>query len=421
MLVSDSSSLGLGNRRTRTDALNFSNSNYTILENIRSGVGELNSTFGNATANTFILGYASHDESRGAVEANFPFVDILNAAGGTVYTSFGPEPFTPNNELRYKPFQVRNSLTHFRNPHTLTVGGSYERYESENVFFPGQQSVYVYNSLDDFITDAQGYLANPNRTTSPVTLRRFQVRYMNIPGMDKPIQPLEVNSFGFYAQDEWRPRSNLTITYGFRAEVPSFGDTAFANANADGLTFRDEFGSPVQYSSGALPDARVQWSPRVGFNWDVDGQQRTQVRGGTGVFTGPPLYVWISNQIGNTGVLTGFDSVDNTTTRPFHPDPNRYKPTSVTGAPAATYELALTDADFKFPQVWRSNIGIDQRLPWGLIGTGEFIYGKDVNGIYYINANLPAPSTSISSAPTTARAMRAGNRASTRTSPTPSS
>ena len=55
--------------------------------------------------------------------------------------------------------------------------------------------------------------------------------------------------------------------------------------------------------------------------------QHTQIRGGTGVFTGQPAYVWISNQIGNTGVLTGFEQIDATTTRPFHPDPNRYKPT----------------------------------------------------------------------------------------------
>ena len=74
----------------------------------------------------------------------------------------------------------------------MTFGASLERYESENVFFPGSQSVYVYNSLQDFLTDAAGYIANPNRTTSPVTLRRFQVRYMNIPGAEKPIQPLEV-------------------------------------------------------------------------------------------------------------------------------------------------------------------------------------------------------------------------------------
>ena len=54
------------------------------------------------------------------------------------------------------------------------------------------------------------------------------------------------------------------------------------------------------------------WSPRVGFNWDLSGDRTTQVRGGTGVFTGQPAYVWISNQIGNTGVLTGFEQLDNT-------------------------------------------------------------------------------------------------------------
>ena len=38
------------------------------------------------------------------------------------------------------------------------------------------------------------------------------------------------------------------------------------------------------------------------------------------------------------------------------------------GAPAAAYELALTDPDFKFPQVWRSNIAVDHRLPGGVTG-----------------------------------------------------
>jgi hypothetical protein len=106
--------------------------------------------------------------------------------------------------------------------------------------------------------------------------------------------------------------------------------------------------------------------------------------------------VWISNQIGNTGVLTGFEQIDNTTTRPFHPDPTRYKPTAPpTGAPAAQYELALTDNDFKFPQIWRSNIAVDQKLPGGIVGTLEFLYNKDVNGVYYINANLPAAQTAF--------------------------
>lgn len=266
------------------------------------------------------------------------------------------------------------------------------------MFFPGSQSAYVYNSLADFYTDANDYAANPNRTTSPVSLRRFQVRWMNIPGLEKPIQPLEVFYWGVYAQDEWRVKDNLTLTAGLRFDVPHFGDTGFTNANADALSFRDESGATVQYSTGKLPDPKLLWSPRLGFNWDVRGDRQTQVRGGTGVFTGRPAYVWISNQIGNTGVLTGFESIDNTSLRPFHPDPNRYKPANVTGAPAASYELALTDPDFKFPQLWRTNFAVDQRLPWGWTGTVEFLYNRDVNGVYYINANLAPANTAFSGA-----------------------
>jgi hypothetical protein len=395
VIVSSSGSLGRGRGSNTTNYLAFQSNNYQILENIRSGIGEWNSILGDSMSNNLIVGYTTQDESRGPIKL-FPFVDIWE--GGQAYTSFGAEPFTPNNELRYKTFQLQDNFTRFGNRHSLTFGGSLERYESENVFFPGSQSAYVYNSLNDFYTDVAGFVANPNRTTSPVTLNRFQVRYMNIPGLEKPIQPLQVWYGGVYAQDEWRPRSNITVTAGLRLDVPAFGNTGFANADADSLAFRDEAGQAVRYSSGDLPDPKILWSPRVGLNWDVRGDQRTQVRGGTGVFTGRPAYVWISNQIGNTGVLTGFQTLDNTTARPFHPDPNHYKPTNVTGAPASSYELALTDPDFKFPQIWRSNIAVDQRLPWRLTGTVELLYNKDVNGIYYINANLPAAQTTFAGA-----------------------
>lgn len=395
VLASNSASLGFGNRQNRQDAINFANSNYQIKEDIRSGVGEWNATFGNTMANSLIVGYTYQDESR-SVRGDgtlFPFVDILDA--GTTYTSFGFEPFTPNNELRYKTFQLQNSFTKFAGKHTLTFGGTVERYESENVFFPGSQSVYTYNTLADFFTDANDFLANPNRTTSPVNLRRFQVRWSNIPGQEKPIQPLEVLYAGAYAQDEWNVRDNLKITAGLRLDVPRFGETGYQNALADALTFRDEAGNPVQYSTAKLPDPKILWSPRVGFNWAVDEKRNTQVRGGTGIFTGRPAYVWISNQIGNTGVLTGFEELNNVTNRPFNPNPDAYKPASVTGAPASSYELALTDPDFKFPQLWRSNIAVDQRLWGGLIGTLEYIYNSDVNGVYYINANLPAAQTAF--------------------------
>jgi hypothetical protein len=389
VLLSNSSSLGFGSRRTSTQALNFANSNYKILEDIKSGIGEWNAVFGTSMANSLIVGYTYQDESRESVGTFFPLVDILDG-NNTTYTSVGFEPFTPNNELRYKTFQLQNNFTKFTSKHTWTLGGTVERYESENVFFPGAQSVYVYNTLQDFYDDV-------NRVR-PVTLRRFQVRWSNIPGQEKPVQPLEVLYSGAYAQDEWAVNDNLKVTYGIRFDVPVFGDTGYANSVADALTFRDETGGAVQYSTAKLPDPNILWSPRAGFNWNADAERTTQVRGGTGIFTGRPAYVWISNQIGNTGVLTGFQQLDNTPLRPFSPNPDTYKPANVTGAPASSFELALTDPEFKFPQVWRSNIAVDRRLPWGITGTAEYIYNRDVNGVYYINANLAQPSAAFAGA-----------------------
>jgi hypothetical protein len=401
VLASNSSSLGVGSRRTNTDALNFQNSNYMILENIRSVVGEWNAILGTNMSNNLILGYTHHDESRDSRGTFFPMVDVREA--GATYTTFGFEPFTPSNQLRYSSFQLQNNFTINLQRHALTFGASVERYESENVFFPGSQSAYVYESLDDFYTDANDYLANPDRVNSPVVLNRFQVRYSNIPGQDEPVQPLEVLYAGIYGQNEWQATDDLRLTLGLRLDAPSFGDTGFENPEANAMTFRDAAGAPYSLRTEKLPGANLLISPRFGFNWDVRGDRSTQLRGGTGVFTGRPAYVWISNQIGENGILTGFDDLRGSALaaaggRPFHPDPHHYKPATPTGNPAPSYALAFTDPDFKFPQVWRNNIALDQRLPWGLIGTAEFLYTRDVNGISYINANLPAANATFAGA-----------------------
>jgi hypothetical protein len=391
---SSSSSAGIGRPTFTNSYLAFAGSTYSILENIKSGIGEWNSVVGSSMSNSLILGLTSNDESRGDIGKLFPFVDILQ--DGTAATSFGSEAFTVQNELRYKTFQLQDSFTKFGTAHTLTFGASTQRYHSDNVFWSCcPQSNYVYNSLADFYTDANDYLANPNRTTSPVTLRLFKVRYSNVPDLKKPLQPLTVWYSGAFAQDEWRPRRDVTITAGVRLDASVFANTAYKNAKADALTFRDENGLAVQYQTGKMPDSKILWSPRAALNWDVAGRQRTQLRAGSGLFTGPPLYVWISNQLGNTGVLIGEISAQNTTAFPFNPSPDKYKPTNVTGEGAASFELDVTDADFKFPQVWRTNLAVDHRLPGGVTGTVEFLYNKDINGIYYINANLPAAQTAF--------------------------
>ena len=391
ILQSGSSSLGTTRAVNSTQFLTFQNSDYSILENLKSGIGEWNSVFGNMT-NNLLVGYTHQDESRGPQGQTplFPFV-VIGAGDGTALTAFGNEPFTPFNLLRYNTFQVQDSVTKFAKNHSITFGGNVEKFHSDNSFYFGIQSAYSYNSLADFYTDANSYLANPNRTVAAAP-NRFQVKYLLQPGQTTPpLQPLDVIYAGGYIQDEWRPKTNLTVTAGLRIDVPKFGNTAFPNPAADALTFRDQDGSPVKYSTGALPETTAYYSPRVGINWDVNGSQATQIRGGSGLFSGKPPYVWISNQIGNTGVLFGFiDTLTNGTAFGFNPSPDKYKP-AATGGVAASYELDVTDKGFRFPQTWRTNIGIDRRLPWGLVGSLDYIYNRDLNAPVYVQANLPGP------------------------------
>ncbi|TAE53259.1 MAG: TonB-dependent receptor, partial [Bacteroidetes bacterium] len=398
VLISNSSSLGFGARQPSANAFSYQNSNYTINEDIQSVIGEWNANFGNRASNNFIIGYTYQDEDRGDfgdddaknTAPTFPLVEIQE--NGSNYISFGNEPFTPYNQLSYSTFQIADNFTYFANSHKITAGFNVERLQFRNVFFPGSQSVYVYNSIEDFYADANASLAG-TRDTSTTTLRRFQLRYSALENGAEPVQPTKVTYTGLYLQDEWQISNNFNVTAGVRVDVPIFGQTGFRNEAVESLNFVDDAGETTKFATDKLPNANLLVSPRLGFNLNVTDDGSTRVRGGTGIFTGRPAFVWISNQIGNNGVLTGFIQSDNTRKYPFSADPTQYIPENPTLP--STYELALTDPNFRFPQVWRSNLAIEQKLPLGLIGTVEVLFNRDVNAVKYYNANLPLTDTAF--------------------------
>jgi hypothetical protein len=119
-----------------------------------------------------------------------------------------------------------------------------------------------------------------------------------------------------------------------------------------------------------FPSSKPLWSPRLGFNYALDkGTYTTQLRGGTGIFTGRIPFVWISNQASNAQFDNGY-----------------------------TFQINGTSRDFKFPQVWRSNLAIDQQLPGGVVATLEGIYTKDLNAAIHRNYNLVTPTERLAGA-----------------------
>ena len=163
--ASGSTSALAGRNSNSSDYLTFQNTNYQLLENIRSGIGEWNAIFHNSFANTVQSGYTTQDESRNSRGSVFPFVDIFK--DGRSYTSIGYEPFTLGNQLRYNTFQLQDNLTKYTANHSITAGGYTEKFHSDNVFLNCcPQSAFSYNSLDDFYLDANAYLANKSRVGS---------------------------------------------------------------------------------------------------------------------------------------------------------------------------------------------------------------------------------------------------------------
>ena len=392
---------GNGNRQNLPLALSGQNTGYKIEDNTRSAVLELNSNFKNRVSNQFLITYNKQLEDRGYRTAVFPTIDILK--DGSTYTTLGFDPFTPNNKLNYATFNITNNTTIARGKHTFTFGESVETFKSNNLFFYASNGVWVFNSIADFKTAATAYLANPNLTTSPVPIARFNYRYTLLGGGKLPWQTYKNTIYSAYGQDEYKVSKNFRVTAGLRIDYIQIPNTAsdYGNAYVSSLGFYmpdASVGTAYKINTGTMPGSSLYFSPRAGFNWDVFSNKKTQVRGGTGLFLSRMPYVLLSNQLGNNGVNIGLiNATGNTALNyPFTLDPTRYTPSSVDVNALRGYNLNYGDPNLKFPQIWKSNIAVDQKLPWmGLIATAEFIYNKNVNALHYVDVNAKPSSGTL--------------------------
>lgn len=388
-LVSNSTSAGNGNRRTSPLAMSFQNSGYVVLDNTRSVVLELNSKLSNSWHNNFVGGYDKQIEDRALIGGGvFPTIDIKE--GANTFISAGLDPFTNGNKLSYSTLHFTDNLTKTVGKHTLLAGVNFEHFKSSNLFFPASNGVYIFNSLSDFYAAANQSSANGGAPSTTALPFRTQFRYSALPGAEEPLQIYKSNKLDLYTQDEIKFNDRFKLTVGLRASRVSFADTALENKAVTAMTFANG----EKFNTGTMPDTQYLLEPRVGFNLDVTGDASTLVRGGSGVFTGRAPGVFLSNAIGNNGVLTGYVDVSGAALASggygFTANPADYFVPATPTLPS-TFDLALTDTKFKFPQVWKTNIALDQKLPFGFRGTLEGIYQSNINAIHYYNANFDAP------------------------------
>jgi hypothetical protein len=371
--ASNSQSVNASNgRRPSTTSMPFYGGGYTINNNADIIIGELNTRFSNNASNKLQIGYTKLRDFRGTLTSgNFPQVDILDG-NGQPFTTFGYERFTYGNVLNSDVIQLNNIFNLYKGKHEFTFGtqNSFKKYS--NGFSPNYAGAFRFNSLADFYASAEG--------TKPAAVYDLS---WSLTG-EFPLVGPKNTELSLFAQDKFRVKDNLTITYGLRADYVSFADNFLYNPVVDTLS---KFYDGVRLNTGLAPKNALQLSPRIGFNWDVNNDQTLQVRGGTGLFQGPPPFVWISNQASNSGMAL-FGSITNATGYMFNPDINAYRPTPTPGLSRA-YSLNVTDPNYKFPQVWKSTLAVDKKvLGWTVTAEGTYI--KNINATVFQNVALPS-------------------------------
>jgi hypothetical protein len=341
---------------------------YRYSSRANSFVAQLNSAlrFG---WNEFRFAYTRVHDFRAPVPGFdlFPQVTVTIAPGISVVA--GTERSSARNAISQDIIEFNDAYTLALGSHTVTLGTHNEFLNLRNLFIRDNFGAYGFSSLDTFEAGfAQQFDRSFSATADPLQATAFRVR-----------------QWGVYASDLWRPTSSLALTLGARVETPRLSPTPSANPAAPSFGYRTD-----------VVPRPVQWSPRAGISWSPWAGRRGTLRGGVGIFTGRPPYVWLGNQYGNTGVdFARIGASFATANRiPFVSDPSN-QPTTVTGAAASSYtnEIDLIDPEFEYPSVLRGTVSWDRGLLWGFHGTAELSWSATIHDIAYRNVNIQQSST----------------------------
>ncbi len=381
----------------------FANSLYYFHNDVESFSADLNSRFGQKASNQLLVTYSDLNDMRDTNSDNFPFIDILygkDSSGKQVYEPYisaGYELFSYNNVVDTKTTNLTDNFTYYAGAHKITAGFRFEHVAAKNNYMRNGTGYYRFNSLDEFLNGAA-----PNAIA-------FTYGFNDDPS---PSSMVRYNQLGIYLQDEWDILKNLKLTYGVRAENISFNeDDIERNTAIYDLDFNG-----VRIDTGKWPDTFWQFSPRVGFTWDVFGDKSLKIRGGSGLFQGHFPLVYFTNMPGNANVfqlnyVAGYSDGNKAYADGLGRDPV-YVENKIQGLAGrllgmeelreyfevpktnerhvADQNITGVSSDFKMPMVWKSSIAVDYQLPvsFPFTVTGEFIYNQMINAVYMDNINV---------------------------------
>ena len=397
----------------------FNNSSYDRVNTTHSLVAELNSRPADNISNEFRATAVLVDESRSTPYA----APTIYTTGDNTVLDLGTHYCSYINKILTNTYTLTDNLTVALGNHTITAGTHNELYSFANAYRTYATGQFNFSAMADYFAQTPG-----NITASEYRYNYADPTVEGVTGPDWYATTYALQ-LGFYLQDEWKPSRDFTLTYGIRADVPMLLNKPTANPeyNANAATYSTDPSEQV----GIIPDAKLLWSPRIGFRWFADEEHKTLFRGGVGLFTGRVPFVWLSNAYNNTGMETKSVKITDRNMLDLLPitmDPyndivlgNKFtwykdeasgKTVSKENAfdsngnlkegivavkgvqgSGAGQTINTLSKNFKYPQVFRANIGIDQEFDGGWKLTLDALFSKTFNNIYFRNIALEQKGT----------------------------
>ena len=422
------------NARVSQYSFSFANSMYGMDNLVHSFAANLNSRLADNLSNEFLATYSKLDDVRASNSSEFPFIDITMTdeyGSKDNYMALGYELFTWNNAVHNTIWNLRDDVTWYYGNHKIMGGLTFEHQMADNQYMRNGTGYYRYNSVDDFINGAVPEVVCLTYGYGSET---------------KPAARVQFNKAGLYVQDEWNLNRNFKLTYGLRLDGLFFNNGDLITNNAIlALDYYDKNGDVRHIDTGKWPNSNLIIQPRVGFSWDVFGNNSLKLRGGSGLFSGRLPLVFFTNMPTNGGLVQyqaqlnantkigGLDKNGNyvpsrgyenyTGAYTTDANGNRYidmsqfagglvtdangnasinalrdklismgYPENVTSDMGTVpSSISAVDPKFKMPMVWKSSIAVDYNVPvsFPLSLTVEGIFTKNINAASISDWSMP--------------------------------
>ncbi len=367
----------------------FGNTGYIFPSTTNSTAIELKSIFSPNTANNLIIGRTTVRDERGLLGDPFPQIRMPDGNGRVIV---GTDNFSYSNVVNQDVFTITNNFNLYKGKHSFTFGTHNEFFKIENLFtiFSTPRYEYFFNGVNRFLAGENADLLLYGHEQA------FNGESIRLGDDATNLGPsFNAMQLAFYGQDEIQVNKDLKVTVGLRFDVPIFTDdpplnnTAFNNSTIPAL---EAAGYDLKGARASqAPATQILVSPRIGFNYDVNGDKSTQLRGGIGVFTSRVPWVWPGGMFIRNGLNSAFNVRVGVGQQEILASPQEWLQNLTTDVSPAG-DVDLFTEDFKYPQILRASLAMDKKLPWGMDGTAEITFTKTLNNMDVKSLNF-RPST----------------------------